>query len=75
MDVDAAVITLSGLPVHVLTDADAGVILAVPVLANTAIKAGIAIVFGGRYGFSAALPLLASLLASAVGMAMWFTIM
>lgn len=72
MDVDAAVITLSGLPTRALSDADAGVILAIPVLANTAIKAGIAVMFGRRAGVVAALPLLASLLASAIGMAIWF---
>ena len=72
MDVDAAVITLAGLPAQVLSNTDAGVILAVPVLANTAIKAGIAVMFGGRAGVSAAMPLIASLLASAGGMALWF---
>lgn len=73
MDVDAAVITLAGLPERILSDADAGAILAIPVLANTAIKAGIAVLLGGRHGMHAALPLLASLLASALGMILWLT--
>lgn len=71
MDVDAAVITLAGLPVQMLSDTDAGIILAIPVLANTAIKAAIAVLLGGRAGISAAIPLIAALLASAAGMAFW----
>lgn len=72
MDVDAAVITLSGLPRKMVADALAGVVLAVPVLANTAIKGGIAVAFGGRHGLAASLPLFASLLASTVGLALWY---
>lgn len=71
MDVDAAVITLAGLPVRMLSDTDAGIILGIPVLANTAIKAAIAVLLGGRAGISAAIPLIAALLASAAGMAFW----
>lgn len=71
MDVDAAVITLSGLPRAMVVDVNAGVILAVPVLANTAIKGGIAVLFGGRRGFAASLPLFASLLASLAGLLAW----
>lgn len=72
MDVDAAVITLSGLPETMVTDASAGMILAVPVLANTAIKGGIAILFGGRRGLGAAFPLFAAMLASLAGLAGWY---
>jgi uncharacterized membrane protein (DUF4010 family) len=67
MDVDASVITLAGLPREMVADAAAGVILAVPVLANTAIKGGIAVLFGGRRGLAASLPLFASL----AGLAAW----
>lgn len=72
MDVDAAVITLSNLPQPMVADAAAGVILAVPVLANTAIKGGISILFGGRHGLAASLPLFAAMLASLAGMAAWW---
>lgn len=69
MDVDAAVLTLTGLPHAALDDATAGIVLAVPVLANTAIKGIITVVIArGRDGIRAALPLFASLAASAAGL-------
>jgi uncharacterized membrane protein (DUF4010 family) len=69
MDVDAAVLTLAGLPQAALDNAAAGIVLAVPVLANTAIKGIIAVVIArGRDGIRAALPLFASLAASAAGL-------
>lgn len=71
MDVDAAVMTLSGLPTGALSPALAGVVLAGPVLANTGIKAIMAITIApGRLGLRAALPLLAALVASLAGLAM-----
>jgi uncharacterized membrane protein (DUF4010 family) len=69
MDVDAAVLTLAGLPRVALDDAAAGIVLAVPVLANTAIKGIITVVIArGRDGIRASLPLFASLAASAAGL-------
>jgi uncharacterized membrane protein (DUF4010 family) len=69
MDVDAAVLTLAGLPQAALDNATAGIVLAVPVLANTAIKGIIAVVIArGRDGIRASLPLFASLAASAAGL-------
>jgi uncharacterized membrane protein (DUF4010 family) len=69
MDVDAAVLTLAGLPHAALDDAAAGIVLAVPVLANTAIKGIITVAIArGRDGIRAALPLFASLAASAAGL-------
>lgn len=73
MDVDAAVLTLSGIPSGTLTPRMAGAVLAIPVLANTAIKAALAagIAFG-RGGVGAAVPLLAALSASAGAMLLWW---
>jgi uncharacterized membrane protein (DUF4010 family) len=69
MDVDAAVLTLAGLPRVTLGDATAGIVLAVPVLANTAIKGIITVVIArGRDGIKASLPLFASLAASGAGL-------
>jgi uncharacterized membrane protein (DUF4010 family) len=71
-DVDAAVLTLAGLPAGLLDDRTAGLVLAIPVLANTAIKAGMTIAIGwGEGGLRAAVPLLASLAASAIALAVW----
>ncbi|MCW1384952.1 DUF4010 domain-containing protein [Novosphingobium sp. KCTC 2891] len=70
MDVDAGVITLSGLPHDALTDWAGGMVLAGTVLANTLIKAIMAITIApGRDGLRAALPLLAALAASAIALA------
>lgn len=72
MDVDAAVLTMAGLPSGTLGPWMAGVVLAVPVLANTAIKAALAAGIGwGHGGARAALPLFAALLASAGAMLAW----
>lgn len=73
MDVDAAVMTLSGLPREALADELAGLVLAGPVLANTLVKAGMALALGGRrHGMQAAAPLLAACAASALGLAWWW---
>ena len=72
-DVDAAVITLAGLPEASLDDWMGGFVLAVPVMANTAAKAGMAALIGwGRGGLRAALPLVAALLASAAVLGGWY---
>jgi uncharacterized membrane protein (DUF4010 family) len=72
MDVDAAVLTLAGLPQAALDNATAGIVLAVPVLANTAIKGIIAVVIArGRDGIRASLPLFASLAASSAGLLLY----
>lgn len=72
MDVDAAVLTMAGLPSGTLGPWMAGVVLAVPVLANTTIKAALAAgIAWGHGGVRAALPLLAALLASAIAMLAW----
>ena len=69
MDVDAAVLTLSGMPQAALDDRTAGLVLAAPVLANTAAKAVMAMVIArGRSGLVAAAPLLASLIAALAGL-------
>lgn len=60
-DVDAAIVTLGGLPAGTLEPRLAGLVLAAPVLINTLFKAGIVIVSAGwARGRSAAMPLLAS---------------
>jgi uncharacterized membrane protein (DUF4010 family) len=72
MDVDAAVITLAGLPPGAVDPGLAGLLLAGPVLANTLVKAGMAMVLApGRAGLKAALPLLASFAASALAVGLW----
>lgn len=70
-DVDAAVLTLAGLPQGTLEPDTAGLVLAVPVLVNTAFKAALALVIAGprSQGWKAAGPLFASVLASAGGIA------
>ena len=69
-DVDAAVITLAGLPAGTLSPTRAGLLLALPVVANMALKAGLAFALaGGRNGLRAAAPLVASVLAAGAGMA------
>jgi uncharacterized membrane protein (DUF4010 family) len=71
MDVDAAVITLSNMPEGVFTARGAGLVLAVPVLANTIFKALLALTLAGPRGngWRAAAPLIASVCASGVGIA------
>lgn len=74
-DVDAAVMTMAGLPSDLLDDHVAGLILGAAVLANTGAKAVMTMVIGwGHGGIRAALPLLAALAAAAVSLAAWTTI-
>lgn len=70
-DVDAAILTLAGMPRNVLDGETAGLVLAVPVLANTAFKGILALGIAGprRQGWKAAGPLFASVLASGAGIA------
>ena len=64
-DVDAAVITLAGLPADALDGRTAGFVLASPVLINTAFKGALALALvPGRIGWRAAMPLFASVLAA-----------
>ncbi len=71
-DVDAAVITLAGLPATSLDNWTGGFVLAVPVMANTAAKAGMTALIGwGHGGPRAALPLVAALLASVGALGVW----
>ncbi|WP_176595353.1 MULTISPECIES: MgtC/SapB family protein [Sphingobium] len=74
-DVDAAVMTMAGLPPGLLDDRAAGLILGSAVLANTLAKAVMTMVIGwGHGGIRAALPLLAALTAAAVSLAGWAAI-
>jgi len=68
-DVDAAVLTLAGMPDDILTGRTAGLVLAVPVLANTAIKGILTLAIAGprQQGWKASGALFASVLASGVG--------
>lgn len=70
-DVNAAILTLSGLPDDILDGGTAGLVLAVPVLANTVVKGVLALVIAGPRGagWKASGPLFASVLASAAGIA------
>lgn len=68
MDVDAAVLTLAGLPAGAIDGWTAGLVLSVPILANTLIKGVMALtIAGGRKGLRASAPLFAAVLASAAG--------
>lgn len=70
MDVDAAVLTLSGFPAGTIDGWTGGMVLAVPIIANTAIKGVMALtIAGGAKGRRAAAPLFAAVLASAGGIA------
>jgi uncharacterized membrane protein (DUF4010 family) len=71
MNVDAAVLTLAGMPTGTIDGTTAGLVLAVPVLANTAFKAVLALVLAGptQAGWKAAAPLTGSVIASIVGIA------
>ena len=63
LDVDSAIITMSGLPTGTLEPWLAGLILSLPVLLNTLLKAVLAIsVAGWKTGWKAALPLVLSAL-------------
>lgn len=69
-DVDAAVITLAHLPEGLLPPRQAGLLLALPVLANTLLKAGLTLVIApNARGWRAAWPLLASVAASGIAIA------
>ncbi|MCB4859731.1 DUF4010 domain-containing protein [Sphingobium sp. PNB] len=69
-DVDAAVMTMAGLPPDLLDDHVAGLILGSAVLANTLAKAMMTMVIGwGHGGVRAALPLFAALVAAAISLA------
>ncbi|WP_448661073.1 MgtC/SapB family protein [Sphingomonas sp. CJ20] len=68
MDVDAAVLTLAGFPPGAIDGRTAGIVLAAPILANTAIKGVMALtIAGGRKGVRASAPLFAAVAASAAG--------
>ncbi len=71
LDVDAAIITMRGLPPGSLTKLTAGYVIAAPILANTLVKAGLALgIARGRAGWSAAAPLLLSVVAGLAGVAL-----
>lgn len=68
-DVDAAIVTMGGLPEGALAPWMAGLVLAVPVLINTLFKASIVISIAGlKQGLRAAAPLLACAVAALVFM-------
>lgn len=72
-DVDAAVITLSGLPPGTMDGRTAGLVLSSPILVNTAFKGVLALVLApGRKGWRAAFPLFASVAASGAGLLFLF---
>jgi uncharacterized membrane protein (DUF4010 family) len=71
-DVDAAVITMSGLPAHMLNDRTAGLSLGGAVLANTLAKAIMTVVIGwGHGGVRASIPLFAALGTAAASILAW----
>ena len=73
MDVDAAVLTLSGLPRTAVDPALAGTLIAGAVLANTLVKAIMALVLApGRGGLRAATPMLVAFAASGTALAAWW---
>jgi uncharacterized membrane protein (DUF4010 family) len=59
-DVDAAIVTLGGLPPSTFPPRTAGLVLAGPVLINTIFKAAIVLASGGSARWQAAAPLLAA---------------
>lgn len=70
VDVDAAIISMSGLPAGTLSPLMAGYLLAAPILTNTLVKAGMALLIArGRPGWRAAAPLFASIAAGLAGVA------
>lgn len=71
-DVDAAIVTLGGLGPNALPPHEAGLVLAIPVLLNTAFKAAIVPALGGRGGWLAAAPLFASVMAGAAALALFW---
>jgi uncharacterized membrane protein (DUF4010 family) len=71
VDVDAAIITMSGLPPGSLSRLTAGYVLAAPILTNSVVKAGLAwAIARGRGGRAAAAPLLLSVVAGLAGVAL-----
>lgn len=70
MDVDAAIVALRGLPRGSITPGLAGAILALPVLLNTLLKAGVTLAMAGRPGWQGAWPLLAAAAAMLGGFAL-----
>lgn len=72
-DVDSAIITVANLPKDAITPESAGLLLALPVIVNTLVKAVIAVMFAGpRQGWSAAMPLIgAAIAATACAGAVW----
>jgi uncharacterized membrane protein (DUF4010 family) len=71
VDVDAAIITMRGLPPGSLTKLTAGYVLAAPILANSLLKAALALgIARCRPGWAAAAPLLLSVVAGLAGVAL-----
>ncbi len=70
MDVDAAIVALRAVPRGSIDATLAGVILALPVLLNTLLKAGVTVAMAGRPGWRAAWPLLAAAAAMLAGFAL-----
>lgn len=68
-DVDAAIVTLGGLPPATFTPRDAGLVIAGPVLANTLFKAFVVATTGGQERWRASASLLASGVVVAAGIA------
>lgn len=74
-DVDAAVMTMAGLPPDAIGDQAAGFVLGGAVLANTLAKAVMTVVIGwGNGGMKAAIPLFAALATAAASLAVWIMI-
>lgn len=70
-DVDAAILTMAGLPRDMIDAHTAGLMLAAPVLANTTLKGLLAIgIARNRRGLRAAVPLFASVAASGLALAL-----
>lgn len=69
-DVDAAIITFAGLPEGLIAPDRAGLLLALPVLANTLFKAGLTLAIAPNVrGWRAAWPLIASVAAAGLAIA------
>lgn len=74
-DVDAAIVTLGGLPQGTVTPRISGMILAGPILINSAFKAAVIIgIAGWQRGRTAALSLIASLAAGAAALAALYSL-
>jgi uncharacterized membrane protein (DUF4010 family) len=70
-DVDAAIVTASNLPKGLLDTSSLAALLALPVLVNSALKAALVPVLGGfKAGARAAIPLIASAVLIAIGIAL-----